>query len=39
MFQYLKIKYVKIFEEPKNSTSNYWLQTLILGKEILSFKG
>ena len=29
-----KIKYVKIFEEPKNSTSNYWLQTLILGKEI-----
>ena len=29
-----QIENVKIFEEPKNSTSNYWLQTLILGKEI-----
>ena len=29
-----QIENVKIFKEPKNSTSNYWLQTLILGKEI-----
>ena len=33
-----KIKGVELMSEPKNSTSNYWLQTLILEKKYSKFK-
>ncbi len=33
-----KIKYLNLFSEPKNTKSNYWLQTVILNTDSLKFR-
>ena len=33
-----KIKGISLYKEPKNASSNYWLQTLVLNKNSISLR-